>query len=234
MSLDWGTAAPAACIWALVTDRDIELTWREKGRQVYIPSDSIVIFKEWYLAQPNTDNTGLKLPASAVARGILSREKEWGIREPDWRVADYAIWASDSGPSVQQEFSRHGVQFRQATKNRIQMYAEILSRLAGNPRFMAEGKTESFPSLFITENCEAWWRLCPPLVVDDKQPDKGISKTKVQADHLADATMYLLMSRPYSISPDERQQQDFDSYREAYLQAREEMGVGPIDPYATR
>jgi len=108
-----------------------------------------------------------------------------------------------------------------------------ISRLAGNPRFMAEGKTEAYPSLFICESCENWWRLCPPLVVDDKQPDKGISKTKVQADHLADATMYLLMSRPYSIGPEERQQQDFDSYREQYLQAREDAGAVVMDPYAT-
>jgi hypothetical protein len=67
--------------------------------------------------------------------------------------------------------------------------------------------------------------------VDDKQPDKGISKTKRQADHLADATMYLLMSRPYSISPDERHQQDMDSYRETYLQAREDLGATVVDPY---
>ena len=229
MAYDHGTASPGACIWALIPDQALEITWKAKNKTIYVPEDSVVIFKEWYLAQPNTDNTGLKLPAGAVARGILNREKEWKI-EPDYRVADYAIWSSDSGPSVQQDFAKHGVQFRQATKNRVQMYAEILSRLAGNPQFTSDGRTE-IPALFVCESCENWWRLCPPLVVDDKQPDKGISKTKQQADHLADATMYLLMSRPYAISREERLQQDFDSYREQYLQAREDLGATVVDPY---
>ncbi len=51
-----------------------------------------------------------------------------------------------------------------------------------------------------------------------------------QGDRLG---LWFLMSRPYSISPEERNQQDFDSYREQYLQAREDAGAVVMDPYAT-
>jgi hypothetical protein len=171
----------------------------------------------------------LKLPAGAVARGILEREKKWGFY-PDKRIADYAIWSSDSGPSVQLEMQKHGVRFQQSVKNRAQMFAQILSRLAGNPAFMADGRTETHPTLFIAEGCENWWRTCPTLVVSDKDPDKGPSKVKNQPDHFYDATCYALMAYLYAYTQEDRDQEQLDEYKERYLEALRESRGGPLDP----
>ena len=233
-SMDWGVAAPFCVLWYCVSDVDFELRDTKTGHITYIPESSVIVFDEWYGAREGTISEGLRLPATSVARQVLAKEQELHIRN-DYRVCDYAAWAStDGGASVAEQMAKHGLQQRQAKKNRQAGYHEVLSRLSGNPKFMSEGNiVESFPTLYITENCKMFWKTVPPLVLDSTDPDKGPAKVNPrQADHEYDCLSYALMSQPFVITAEERYQRDAESFREAYLEAREDMDAGPVDPYA--
>ncbi len=77
-SMDWGSDSPFAILWFAQSDgtdyQDMQGNWHSS-----IQGDVFVI-REWYgtTGQPNK---GIKLTASAVARGIVEREIEWGIHD---------------------------------------------------------------------------------------------------------------------------------------------------------
>lgn len=77
-SMDWGSDSPFAILWFAQSDgtdyQDAQGNWQSS-----IQGDIFVI-REWYgtTGQPNK---GIKLTASAVARGIVEREMEWGIHD---------------------------------------------------------------------------------------------------------------------------------------------------------
>jgi hypothetical protein len=237
MAMDWGIATPSSIGWYLVTDRWYEFHESKTGRVINVPPDSIIRYAEWYTAEDEYADRGMRLPAEAVARGILKREKNWGLPHMDYRVADYEMWGQKGVgvTSAQAEFAKHGVMLRQSKKGLPEAYNEILSRLAGNPQFNEDGEMKH-PAFFVTENCKMWWKLVPGLTLDENNPDKGPDK-KRQPVHLYDETVYALMSRPYTITQHERHEQHMDTLREEYLESRGEGlnmgGMGVTDPYWT-
>ncbi len=77
-TMDWGSDSPFAILWFAQSDgsdyQDSEGNWHSS-----IAGDIFVI-REWYGTNGNV-NKGIKLTASAVSRGIIEREMEWGIYE---------------------------------------------------------------------------------------------------------------------------------------------------------
>jgi len=231
-SMDWGVAAPYYIGIFCVVDVGFELKDSKTGKTIYIPESSVILFDELAGHTEGSLNTGVRLPAPAVARKVLEKEKELGISS-DYRVCDYAAWTStDGGPSVAHQMARNGLQQRQAKKNREAGYHEVLARLSGNALLRSEGDDERHPRLFICSNCEYFWKTVPNLTLDVNRPDSGPQK-KNAPDHAYDALYMALLSQPYAITVDERERRDADSFREAYLEARQDMGVAPVDPYWT-
>ena len=68
-------------------------------------------------------------------------------------------------------------------------------------------------------------------MLDANQPDKGPASKG--ANHAYDCLAYALLSQPYAITAEDRTQQDHDSWREAYMEAREDLGIAVRDPYTT-
>ncbi len=89
------------------------------------------------------------------------------------------------------------------------------------------------PNLPRSGTPDGHWKTVPNLTLDVNRPDSGPQK-KNAPDHAYDALYMALLSQPYAITVDERERRDADSFREAYLEARQDMGVAPVDPYATR
>jgi len=77
-SMDWGSDSPFAILWFAQSDgtdyQDAQGNWQSSVQ------GDIFVIREWYgtTGQPNK---GIKLTASAVARGIVEREIEWGIHD---------------------------------------------------------------------------------------------------------------------------------------------------------
>lgn len=221
MSMDWGTARPFSIGWYCVSDGAI-LSAKPPWPEVYVPSGAVIRYKEWYGWTGKT-NQGLKWPARKVAQGIL--EKEDGVM--DYRIADTGMWAQHDGPSAAESFMDVDPRLvlRKSKKDRKANYEEILSRLAGNDKYMEDGIEEVEPMFYVTANCVNWWRTVPILTLDENDPDKGPAE-KLE-NHCYDETVYALRSRPFVTTESDRwEQENWDYIKQARKQT--------VDPYATR
>ena len=187
---DWGSRAPACCLWFAV-DMDGDL----------------IVFDELY----GPGSTGREW-----ARKILAIEEQYGDRfvEKDSatgrvkrsRLAGPIDWAANSstgfeGPTPVEQMLEEGVMWFQADKRRKEGLSEIRSRLKGRT-------TERKPGLRIFSHCENLIRTLPNLVADDREPDDIAHGTRKQEDHAADALRYGCMSRPASAKDPETAQLD--------------------------
>ena len=180
LSIDWGTAKPFSIGWYAVSEGAL-LKGKEGKADVWMPAGAVIRYAEWYGWSGKSDK-GCRKDSRTVAREIVKREAERKVRI-DYRVADSNMWAKSDGPSVQEnmfEASEGRLVFRQSQKDRKANYAEILSRLAGNPRYMEDGEVMD-PMFFVTSDCVHFWRTVPSLTLDDVDPDKGPDSK--QEDH---------------------------------------------------
>ncbi len=233
MSLDWGTAKPFSVGWFCVASEDtivknnphLTATEANPDRAVYVSAGAVIAYDEWYGCAENQPDVGLYLDSTEVGRGIVKREEDRGDRAPDYRVCDTAIFNRVDGPSIAERMegaSRGKIIFAKVTKNNELKYNEFLSRLAGNPYLMANGRVEKHPTFFIASSCVHGWRTLPALMVDPLRPDMGPGDR--QEDHWYDMAGYALMSRPYSQS-----KRDYQESIETWTEQ-----VGAADPYAVR
>lgn len=189
MSMDWGSARPFSVGWYAVSEGAI-LAARDGWPERYIPAGALVRYREHY-GWNGRANNGCRLDSGTVARKIIEIEKE--ARDVmDYRIGDNAMWAVTDGPCVEENMrnaTEGRLVLRPSKKDRTVAYAEILSRLAGNPDFRETGE-EMLPMLYVTANCVHFWRTCPTLVLDSTDPEKGPDTD--QEDHcLVGETMVL-------------------------------------------
>ena len=226
MSIDWGTAKPFSVGWYAVSEGAV-LNGRDSYPSRYLPAGAVVRYAEWY-GWNGREDEGCRLASQQVAREILRREAERGDPPIDYRVADSQMWAQHDGPSVQEnmfEATDGRLILRKAKKDRKANYTEVISRLAGNPRFFENGVTEDEPMLFATANCTHFWRTVPILTLDETDPEKG-PDTKLE-DHVYDELAYACRSRPFVLTEQDRFEIEFG---EEMREARGEV----VDPYSTR
>ncbi len=202
MGIDWGTASPFSVCWFCVSDG-----WELKGKNGWpdrwIPAGAVVMYAEYY-GWNGRPNHGARMSPQSVAREIIRQEEDRG-ESMDYRVGDTEMWANRSGPGPAEWFETVDPRLimRKAIKDRKRNYAEVLARLAGNPRYMEDGTVEEDPLFFVTANCTHFWRTCPSLILDETDPEKG-PETKLQEDHCYDCVAYALRSRPIMLTQEDR------------------------------
>lgn len=197
-SMDWGSAKPFSVGWWVVVDEDTWLSDLVKNLRGHadrkIPRNALIRYKEWYgckVAETGAviPNTGLKLTAEAVAKGIKDRERGEKIHE-EMSPADPSMWKEDGGPSIiERMIKSHQVRFRPADNTRVTGWQQMYSRLAW------EDVDDGQAMLFVTENCTDWWRTVPPLQHDEHKMEDINSDLE---DHVADDVRYACMARPIS------------------------------------
>jgi hypothetical protein len=181
-SADWGSAAPFSVGWWAVVGDDFPLS----GGGV-LSRGALVRYREWYGA--SAPNTGLKLTAEEVARGIKAKEAGEKIA---YGVLDPAAFAVDGGPSIAERMAKEGVMFRPADNKRVTQrgamggWDQMRARLKGD----ADGR----PMLYVFDTCKDFIRTVPALQHD---PDKPEDLDTDAEDHVADEARYACMSRPY-------------------------------------
>lgn len=205
MCIDWGMAKPFSIGWYCVSDG---VTIKQKTGEVnYIPPGAIVRFYEWY-GWNGKEDAGCRMEPGRVASRVKEIEKELGIQVA-YRVADTEMWATKSGPAPIHYFTNEGLHCRQAVKDRVRNYNEVISRLAGNENFQFQGEQGEWPMLFVTSNCTHFWRTVPTLQSDPTDPEKG-PNTK-EEDHVYDELAYACASYPYITT---KKQKDDEKFRE--------------------
>ncbi len=100
-------------------------------------------------------------------------------------VADPAIWASDTGESVNDVALRYRIYFEKGDHERIAGWMQMHYRFA----FDENG----YPMMYIFKNCRAFIRTIPLLMYDEVKVEDLDTDLE---DHVADETRYMCMSRP--------------------------------------
>lgn len=170
-AIDWGFSVsgnPGVCLWFAC-----------------LPDGSIVVFQEYVFRDT--------LPAD-VAVEIRRRSEGMKIR---YTVADQAMWAEHSGPSIAEHFERAGVPMIEADRQREAGWIMVHNWL----RSTINDGTGERPKLQVLRGtpdksmgCPLLIRSLPSMVVNEKNPED--MKTKGVEDDAPDALRYGLMSRP--------------------------------------
>ncbi len=170
-AMDWGSARPFSVGWYAVSDG------------VLLPRGAVLKYREWYGIETGLDgkfkpNTGLKMHAAMVARGILNREQ---FDPPRYGVADPSIFAQNGGPSIAETMLVEGCHWLRADNAREAGWEQVRKRLGSAP-----------PLLYFHDSCIHTIRTLPYLQHDEKDPEDLDTDAE---DHAADETRYGIMSR---------------------------------------
>lgn len=184
---DWGSAKPFSFgWWAVVSDP-------YRAGDVMLPRGCLVRYREWYGMQPCKPNTGLKMHAEEVGKGIWEREQN----DPklSYGVLDPAAFSEDGGPSIAERIrqgSGNKIHFRPADNKRVPGrgamggWDQVRGRLVGDD--------DGNPMLVVFSTSVDTIRTIPALQHDDARPEDLDSDME---DHAADDVRYGCMSRPW-------------------------------------
>jgi hypothetical protein len=179
-SIDWGSASPFSVGWWAVCNEN----FRRDGRT--IPRGALVRYREWYGAA--SPGVGLKLTNEEVAAGVLERT---GDEKIAYTVLDRGAFSMQGGPSIAEQYFRHGLPCSPADNKRvagqgsISGWAEMRSRIKG---------TDGVPMLYVFSTCTDLIRTLPAM-----QHDRGRAEDVEtdSEDHAVDEARYACMSRPW-------------------------------------
>lgn len=185
---DWGSAKPFSFGWyALVTD-----TYRTEGG-IILPRGCMVKYREWYgIKESNGSfeaNTGLKMTAEDVGRGIVFRD---GKEEIDDAVLDPATFAENGGKSIAERMQDEGAWFREADNTRVAGKGALSGWDQVRARLNGDG--DGNPMLVFFSTCTHSIRTIPALQHDPLRPEDIDTDGE---DHAADETRYACNSRPW-------------------------------------
>lgn len=169
-SMDWGYSKPFSVgWWAVDTDG---ISYR---------------ILEWYGCKRGQADQGVEMTPSAVAEHIVEIEREHpylkGRRITG--VADPAIWQTQTGVRVVEEFERKGVYFERGDNTRLAGWIQLHERLA----FSSDG----IPRMYIFDTCRAFIRTVPSLVYSETAVEDVDTR---QEDHVADEARYFCQLNP--------------------------------------
>ena len=166
-SMDWGFTKPFSVGWYAVDYE--QRIYRIRG--LYGCTD--------------TPNTGVKWEPARVAREIRKIEEDDPNLRGRWinRIADPAIYGTQTGESIAQMFAREGVYFEKGEHARIDGKMQIHHRLA----FDEEGK----PMLYVFNTDRHFIRTIPNLVYDSKNVEDIDTAGE---DHIYDELRYMCMN----------------------------------------
>lgn len=185
-SVDWGFSRPFSVGWWAVASEDYTL---DDGSQ--IQRGALIRYREWYGCKRGQPNTGLRLNADEVAKNIVKLSKGDPI---SYTVADPAMWGTQSGPSIAEQFNDNGVLCRRADNKRVPQAGSVGGW--NQMRFRIDPKQNGGPAMyFFRDACKDALRLIPTMLHDEKNPED--IDTNVE-DHIADEVRYACMSRPWT------------------------------------
>ena len=192
---DPGFSSPFGFVIAVRVKGQNHVTFKN-GTKMYIPNDSIIVYREWYgYAGGKKMNEGLRWQHDEIAASMKIKEEEaWGLKG---RVrpgrADWKIW--DGELRVIDEYESRGINFIKADKAKGTRMAGALKMRS--LMFAAHEETLEKPALFFVDLCVHCISTIPDLPTDPKNPDDVV--TEGVPDHLYDAVRYEVMSEIYKV-----------------------------------
>lgn len=168
-SLDWGFSRPFSVHWYATS-----------------PAGRIYAIRELYGCS-GTPNTGVQWIASKCA------EKMWEIEHEDpniagheiYGIADPAIFSSDNGVPIVEDFERYQLYFDKGDHQRIPGKLQCHYRLAFD--------NHGLPMFQVFKTCKHFIRTVPSLIYDETNVEDIDTDGE---DHVYDEWRYMCMSRP--------------------------------------
>jgi hypothetical protein len=200
--MDWGSARPFSVGWWAIVGDDHKVpggartVTSSKTDAKVLPRGALVRYREWYGA--SGINQGLKLDATQVAEGIVSRERDDTLR---YGVLDPACFREDGGPSIAERINAVLVAakkrpFHAADNARVPQrgsmggWDQLRARLVGQ---------DGVPMIYTFSTCDASIRTIPALAHDQSKPEDVDTEGE---DHAGDEWRYACMSRPFAAVPE--------------------------------
>lgn len=187
-SFDWGSSRPFSVGWW--AEANGEEAVLPDGRRFCPRPGSLVRLAEWYGSKELGTNTGLKLSAADVAKGIKAGEKRlladgWITKLPYAGPADNSIFdvTEADTESIATKMAEEGIEWEHSDKrpgsrkNGLQL---LRDRLEADQR--ADG-----PGIYFMDNCFQSMALLPTLPRDPDDPDDVDTESE---DHLYDEVRY--------------------------------------------
>ena len=200
-SFDWGSSKPFSVGWWAESDgSDVQLSngqWKNTVR------GDLFRISEWY-GWTGKPNTGLRMLATKVARGIIEREIKMGLRH---RVrpgpADNSINTEENGACIAKDMGQtitidgkkyKGVHWSASNKSpgsRKNGWEKLRSAIY-NAQPPETGGPREFPGLFVFRSCQdGFIRTVPTIPRSTKDLDDVDTDAE---DHVADEVRYMILS----------------------------------------
>ena len=184
-AFDWGSSRPFSVGWWAESDGTVPEGVRP------IPRGSLVRIGEWYGWDGENPNEGIKMPDVDIAKGIVKRETDLGIRG---RVkagpADSSIFVAEPGKkSIADAMESTGAAFTPANKKPGSRKSgwEVMRRMLSEA---AKERPEG-PGLYVFETCSQFIRTVPTLPRRESDPDDVDTEAE---DHVGDEVRYRISS----------------------------------------
>nr|WDY38231.1 large terminase protein [Caudoviricetes sp.] len=202
-TFDDGSSHPFAVAWFAESDGTEALIEYPNGevRSFCPPAGSIIQFAEWYGGKEVGTNVGLKLGASAIAKGIIDRESAlmkqgYITRQPKPGPADNRIRAviDKDLDTTEKIMEKQGVKWTSSDKSAgsriigLNLLRERLERAVD----------QDGPGFYVMSNCTATIALLPSLPRSSKIPDDVDTTAE---DHMYDAIRYRLLNAKTKTKP---------------------------------
>lgn len=187
-SFDYGSSKPFSVGWWAESD-GTTATLADRCTRTY-PRGTLFRIAEWY-GWNGEPNTGCRMLAKDIARGIKEREEAMGLTgrvQPG--PADTGIWDVINGTCIADDMAALNVRWTKADKgpgSRKAGWEALRQRLSDsveNPR--------DEPGLYIFATCRHFTRTVPVLPRSEKDPDDVDTEAE---DHIGDETRYRLRAR---------------------------------------
>lgn len=194
-SFDWGSSKPFSVgWWAESSGEPIE--W--EGRLIGQVRGDLIRIDEWY-GWTGKRNEGVRMLPGAIARGIIDREEDMGLKG---RVrpgpADSSIWDDSTGVSIEGNMRAEGVTWEKADKgpgSRKQGWS-VMRQMMAQARPEQPGLPREKPGLFVCDRCAQFQDTVPYLPRLDKDMDDIDTEAE---DHIADETRYRARRKDLSL-----------------------------------
>ncbi len=198
-SFDWGSSKPFSVGWWAESDGS-DLVFPDGKVRSTVRGDLFRI-REWY-GWTGRPNEGTRSLAVDVAKGIVERELEWGLRtRKGTRVqpgpGDNSIHDVQNGISIAMDMAKPirvgnnmytGIAWTPADKTRgsVANGLEHMRKMMKHAHPNADRPREN-PGLFVVDHCKQFMRTVPNLSRDEKDMDKIDPNAE---DHVCDETRY--------------------------------------------
>lgn len=207
MTFDWGFGAPFSILWWWI-DAD--------GR--------FILFSEWY-GWTGEINKGIRLVDSEIARGVLEKEKNLGIKSVAVRLTGHDSFSKKpdykgggQGKSTAETFAEFGLYLTKADPDRglkIRQFRERL-KFSGNDR----------PMMQVYSTCEQFIRTVPMIQTDPKNVEYIDDSGEA---HCFDSACQLAMFRPLSLKQPDPRISTYDRRLDALIEGK----TTQFEDYAT-